>query len=112
MKRNGNDRALERRVALLETAYLEDRERWRRKDETVMAMLHAIKAQGEELKDHREELKALGLRIDLHIRQSQERWQKNEQRWQKNEQKNEERWRKCDERLELAMQNLHRLMER
>lgn len=115
MKRNGHDQQLDRRVTLLEKAYLEDRMRWRKQDAAMLAMLHAINGQGEQIKEQGEAIQALGRRLDLHIRQSDERWQKNEERWQKNEArwlKSEEKSRKVDERLEAAIKDLHRLMEK
>ena len=115
MKRSGNGNDTSRRVALLEKAYLEDRARWQKHDEVFLQTLRAIKGQGEEIKAQGERTDALGKKFDLFMRQSEARWQKNEERWKKNEerwQKNEERWKKSDERLEVAIRNLHRLMER
>ncbi len=115
MKRSGNGNDTSRRIALLEKAYLEDRARWQKHDEVFLQTLRAIKGQGEEIKEQVAQIKAQGAqtdaqgkRLDLFMRQSEERWKKNEERWKKNE----ERWKKSDERLEVAIRNLHRLMER
>lgn len=92
MRRNGNG-SLERRVALLEDAYLEDRKRWKKNDERLEAILRVI---------HRE------------IRKNEERWQKNETRWQKfgeRFQKTEEALLKSDARIETLFQWLYQKME-
>ena len=41
MKTNGNG-SLDRRVALLENAYLEDRKRWKQNDKRIEAILRVI----------------------------------------------------------------------
>lgn len=82
-----NNRNIDRRVATLEKACLEDRERWRRNDgrwerthRTIVSMIEVIRA--------------LNGRLDQHIRESNERWQKN------------------DARLDAMLRSLHRLMEK
>lgn len=58
MKKNGNG-SIERRVALLENAYLEDRKRWKQNDKRLEAILRVIQRE---------------------ISRNEERWKKNEER--------------------------------
>ncbi|GEM_PF-5722081 len=65
MKKNGNG-SLDRRLAFLEKAYLEDRTRWKLNDKRLEAILRVIQRE---------------------MTKNEERWKKNEDRWKKNEER-------------------------
>ncbi len=65
MKKNGNG-SLDRRVTLLENAYLEDRRRWKQNDKRLEAILRVI--QREMSKN------------DAREKKNDERWKRNEER--------------------------------